>query len=629
MKIVRLTQSKRIFIFIFCLVIWLAIFSISRQIIVNAGPTIQCVSGNPCTNLPLSVQCDVAGYDASSEFTNNQCPTPGSYPYPDHCDSFPGFNYGLNPGYFPWLSNSGQPNIQTFTENYNGNSAISFDFNNLVYVCHTAIPRNVTFPTDGSPLFTYSYNGNNGLQLPSSETFYIDQYTATNLPPDIYGNPQGSSVGTVGINGGNSPYINVVSSTTSRYWAASAVGMNLVPNGNFTSDTTVYINIQETDVAYYGSQAYCVNGSKKNSSPGVIADTTYNGVTYPTTTYDCLPSWITQALPIEVNDSIESNVLSVNSDGSSAQQIEGVNFTGYRCLNNMSESPIDHKYYGSALQYSPYCLEIFGTPDGTGTSISGYDGPFDRPKNEGDPFPQDAYPTGATNGLQICGPFNSSNYQNHCSESTYECQVAGVYDTPDDCGGSPGNPYQYLDRGTDNGFNFVYVGLCSTSGSTPATSNPPPSCPTGQPPPVSSEAPTCSLAASPAQIEAGRSSTVTAIIYNHSSSTMYFTGIDPYTASFNDAGLGLSYSVPSSIGPGSYSKVIMNTLPNVPSGKYSPVLTIGWTDLQGNSFSKDCSATLTVVYKPFLRVYGGDVFAGTDSADIASCFDGGSTAGIF
>ncbi|MES2971655.1 MAG: hypothetical protein V4702_05010 [Patescibacteria group bacterium] len=177
-------------------------------------------------------------------------------------------------------------------------------------------------------------------------------------------------------------------------------------------------------------------GGTSTTAPGGFADGSGNGFSFvPGVPYymrvyypnNNLHSTVASFTPY-VCPNVQAHVFKVDSSGNYLGDMPGV--TIETCGNPGITTDGSGLGYMTVAVGTAFCLRITsGPPPGTAG------GPFVRPWAEG------------YNG---CGGFGAPPWSGYCGDSTYECQTAGGYSSPDVCGFN-------IDRNWDGGYDFVYV----------------------------------------------------------------------------------------------------------------------------------------------------------------------------
>lgn len=480
-------------------------------------------------------------------------PDPGSSSAPGsiydayhHCDERAYNPNQWSEAYWPWLAPKDAPSATSMTVPY-GTSSVDLSFNYTGIVCLNQIARGVGYNAVEARLFVY------GSSTPG----------VTNLSGgSLYGIKQD-------LNFGSNPDGNV-----GRY-RGSSIGIRYAPPGGFTESKTYIIKLTTRSINYFNqltvspssSGAYnCINGQKY-----------LKGWDYDS----CPPDTTTLTLKINISPppvTVQTHVYTVNADGSFPRAVTtGVTYETCNALGNATQTGVNgisgRKDFNIPRNTS-YCIRIKDPPP------AGYAGPYIRPENIAG-----LAPSGYGSS---CGPYSfntiaalpdgpPASLAGNCSNyATYEWQESFAADntTHEIAGGEKG----VWDRGTDRGFDFVYVKL----------------------PPLSCDS------VLPSDVEAGVPFSVQlGAVYNGPNGPIkYFM---------------TNVTVP---GQSPFTPLVAYTAPErdtisvggQPAGSY----TIKWT-LASSLGTTQCQGVVNVGNHPYLKIYGNDVAVGDEFQNSSGC----------
>jgi len=408
--------------------------------------------------------------------------------------------------------------------------------------------------------------------------------------------------------------------------------MSFTQNSGYNTSTSTDVRYADTESGPSGC-----NGGNYTTQYLTYALVIYsNGVeTYAILLNSGNPIGTLNKLPSASNQpgyNLESNVFTVNADGSNQQYVPGIVFQqpcggltsqikGSLLTSSQMVSPAPYNanyYYSTIPTGDAYCLRIQSTGYNSNDAyVPGYDGPFTRPWDYGHGS-QDNYPSVIGNGVSstiaCAGPFSSTNVQEHCPTYSYECQVAQSYPSKDGCGTTN------LDNAVDAGLDFDYTAFTSNcSGIQYCRVN----------------MPTCSLSG-PANEPPSTPFNINYSITNNALiAGLDFSPTGPYTLTVSTSpSVATGFSTPPfTVGNTSSSTSVYTnyiSMPALSSGSYTVTMSINVKNLSGNGYSTlvNCPpyTVQTASSSPYLKVFGGDVLAGVDSKYINSCYD--TTSGI-
>jgi hypothetical protein len=532
------------------------------------------------------------------------------------------------------------------------------------FICHGALNGQPQFGVGASPYDSSvdaafgAVNGQiQGWTGPPSP-INLSEQTAFELAtptPTLASGPSGGTAGIVtsAVGPVNTQLVDFNNAT--RYWYPEISNDS---NFNYTAPTVPGDYVIDFKLNAYEANFFCEGSIISNNPTNCSADSYYCDVapdgTLTQQEYNAstdgqaslqsycptpAPSNFLVYLKVEPPAIVQSNIFTVNQDGSGQAAINGIGLQ--TCGYNSSVTQGANNWYYFTVPYgNSYCEEVESTPySGSSPStciaglnilpygnecdkpfIPGYDGPLTRPYNVGGS--DDAYPSLADSGqpatLGTCGPFGAANLQSACHTSSYQCQIASIYATTDACNDSS------FDRVSDTGLDIDYPSLQNPGQAQPPAGSTPPAT---IPPNSTGPAPTCSLTPSGSP-QADQAYTISYKITNNAiiSPLEFNTSGDPYGVTFRiTSGSGLSQTPPPNgtiVLPGSTSSAFTLSSSGAPGGQYTVVMYI--TDSLTGAIG-DCSTTLTIANRPYLKVFGGNVEAGVSSTQIASCYNTSAT----
>lgn len=317
-------------------------------------------------------------------------------------------------------------------------------------------------------------------------------------------------------------------------------------------------------------------------------------------------SCYTEVVTITVNRApqhrVQAHVFMVDTNGTFLGDIQGAQLTTCYPLGGSQITTDSVGFaYMNIDESSGFCMRVASVP--AGSLPSGYTGPFVRPWSNGYHDSNNPDPSCPNNNPNPPPGFVGPPYTGKCNIGTYEWQRAGI-----------SNGYQTVapglviyDRNTNTGYDFVYVVSPVSCGSINA---------------VSITDSTKVISPSPSELF-----DIRATFTNASGAPALANSTSP-----------LVITVPASITVGgnyttTYSPDPVNgggtgTAVNNRSGLHFSAATAGSYTLNYTIAGKSCSGTISIATNPYMRVYGGDVVAGSSFMTNGTCPASNSSAGI-